>query len=231
MGNDRFNDQGSRDPRETPDARDRDALTEMLVHKLPQFAAPLALKRALRESLHVDRSAVDRQRRYKGHRWQWAASFAIAACVCAIALVWVLRAQSRANDVAIEAADEHVTLLAGAPLSQVTGGLHEVKPWFGGKLDFAPEVTFAGDQEFPLAGGAVTRFFDRRAAVFVFHRRLHVISLFVMRAEHLSLPGEGTIRGFHYRSWASNDEAYIAISDLNAKELAMFCDRVTATNR
>jgi anti-sigma factor RsiW len=200
----------------------RDSLTELLTQKLPQFAAPLSLKRALKASVQ------DRPRpSVNHHRWRWAGALAIAACVCALVATVMLRAL----EVATELADEHVRVLSGAPLSQVTGGLHEVKPWFAGKLDFAPDVTFAGDADYPLVGGAVSQFFDHRAAVFVFHRRLHVISLFVMRAEHFSLKTKGTIRGFHYRSWTAGDEALVAISDLNADELETFCERLRGAFR
>jgi anti-sigma factor RsiW len=210
----------------------RDSLTELLTEKLPQFAAPLALRRALKASVQESPlPSVDHVMEPNRHRWQWAGAFAIAACMCALIATAMLRAQSRALEVATELADEHVHVLSGAPLSQVTGGLHEVKPWFAGKLDFAPDVSFAGDADFPLVGGAVSQFFDHRAAVFVFHRRLHVISLFVMRAEHVSLKTKGTIRGFHYRSWTAGDEALVAISDLNVDELGTFCERIQRTIR
>ena len=209
-----------------------DSLTELLTQKLPQFAAPLALKRALKASVQESRPPlVARAMGPNRRRWQWAGALAIAACVCALVPTVMLRAQSRALEVATELADEHVRVLSGAPLSQVTGGLHEVKPWFAGKLDFAPDVSFAGDADFPLVGGSISQFFDHRAAVFVFHRRLHVISLFVLRDGHLSLKAKGTIRGFHYRSWRAGDEALVAISDLNADELATFCERIRGTTR
>lgn len=200
------------------------ALTELLSQKLPQFAAPLSLKRALKAPVQERRAArIDRTHAPSRQRWQWAGAIAFAACALVAVVMW--RTQPGALAVVTELADEHVRVLGGAPLSQVTGGLHEVKPWFAGKLDFAPDVTFAGDADFSLVGGAVTQFFDHRAAVFVFHRRLHVISLFVMRAEHLSLPTEGKIRGFHYRYWTTGDEAMVAISDLNADELGAFGER------
>lgn len=69
--------------------------------------------------------------------------------------------------------------------------MHQVKPWFEGRLDFAPVVSFLGDQEFPLQGGAVGYFLDRKAAVFIFHRRLDAISLFVFRAGDLPWPARG----------------------------------------
>src|SRR5262249_47486623 len=42
------------------------------------------------------------------------------------------------------------------------GGIHQVKPWFAGKLDFAPVIAFGGDADFPLQGGAVEYFLDPR---------------------------------------------------------------------
>jgi hypothetical protein len=63
--------------------------------------------------------------------------------------------------------------------------MHQVKPWYEGRLDFAPVVRFLGDQEFPLAGGAIGYFLNRKAAVSVFHRHLHAISLIVFPARGL----------------------------------------------
>jgi hypothetical protein len=85
--------------------------------------------------------------------------------------------------------------------------VHQVRPWFAGRLDFAPVVPFAGDAEYPLRGGTVEYFLDRRAAVFVFGRRLHAISLFVFRPEGLPMPTregeqiEHDIRGFNTVVW------------------------------
>jgi anti-sigma factor RsiW len=113
-------------------------------------------------------------------------------------------------------------LLEGAPLAQVAGGLHEVKPWFGGKLDFAPAVRFAGNDDFPLQGGAVEPFLDRRAAVFVYKRRLHTSSLFVVRDEGLAFPTSlrtQTVRGFNVALWRTDGQGYALVSDLNLPEL------------
>ena len=66
-----------------------------------------------------------------------------------------------------------------------------MKPWFEGRLDFAPVVAFGGDDDFPLQGGSVAYFVDRKAATFVFKRRLHVVTLFVFRAEGLPWPAVG----------------------------------------
>ena len=88
-----------------------------------------------------------------------------------------------------EAVNDHLRVLASQqPLEVQRGGIHQVKPWFEGRLDFAPVVAFEGDAEFKLEGGAVGYFLDRRAAVFVYRYRLHAITLLVFRADGISWP-------------------------------------------
>ena len=115
-----------------------------------------------------------------------------------------------------------------------------MKPWFTGRLDFAPIVPFAGDDEFPLEGGAVAYFVDRKAATFFFKRRLHAISLFVFRADGLgwpsmkSAPGGGlvaydaTARGFHVLLWRRGELGYALVSDVEPGELAKLAARLNA---
>src|SRR5207245_11244760 len=88
-----------------------------------------------------------------------------------------------------EAVNDHLRLLTSLhPLDIESGGIHQVKPWFEGRLDFAPIVPFEGDADFPLKGGAVGYFLDRKAAVLVYARRLHPISLLIFRADGLAWP-------------------------------------------
>jgi anti-sigma factor RsiW len=121
-----------------------------------------------------------------------------------------------------ETVNDHLRMLGGAPLAQVAGGLHEVKPWFGGKLDFAPAVRFAGNDDFPLQGGAVEPFLDRRAAVFVYKRRQHTASLFVVHGDGLAFPTSlrtRIVRGFSVALWKAGDQGYALVSDLDLREL------------
>jgi anti-sigma factor RsiW len=103
-----------------------------------------------------------------------------------------------------------------------------VKPWFAGRLDFAPVVTFEGDADFPLKGGAIEYFLDRRAAVFVYGRRLHTVSLLIFRPEGVPLPRrteERRVRGFNVVIWRSGDLGYALVSDLGAPELRALAAR------
>src|SRR6185369_16463704 len=146
------------------------ALSDVLEARLPRFAAPIALQRRIAAGWPASGSTARAPRR------PWTRSRVIAAAAAlstALAVVVggttavLVQDQADARRVADEAVNDHLRVLGGAPLAQVTGGLHEVKPWFGGKLDFAPTVGFAGNSEFPLQGGAVEPFLNRRAAVFV----------------------------------------------------------------
>jgi anti-sigma factor RsiW len=201
------------------------ALSDVLEAKLPRFAAPIVLQRRLAAGWPASGSTA------RAPRQAWTRGRAIAAAAAlstTLAVVVggttavVVQDHAEARRVAGEAINDHLRVLAGAPLAQVTGGLHEVKPWFGGKLDFAPSVGFAGNADFPLQGGAVEPFLDRRAAVFVYKRRLHTASLFVVPADGLTFPANvraQTIHGFSLALWRSGEQGYALVSDLSLPEL------------
>ncbi len=220
------------------------ALTDLLELRLPQRPAPIALKRRLAErwlpppgssaaEALPRQSAQPPRRRRRALLASAAGGLALAA---AMLLFYILRGPTEA-DLALarlseEATNDHLRVLASDhPLEIESGGMHQVKPWFTGKLDFAPVVPFLGDDEFPLKGGAVGYFLDRKAAIFEYQRRLHTISLFVFRAGGLSFPARGAqpmgrvaaratvVRGFSVLLWRDGELGYALVSDLNPNEL------------
>ena len=200
------------------------ALDELLDARLPQHAAPLALKRRLAAGWPAPSSAALGARRVWGRGRAAVLGMAAAAAVTLVAGSTAVFVQQRSELVQLEteSVNDHLRMLGGTPLAQVTGGLHEVKPWFGGKLDFAPAVRFAGNDAFPLQGGAVEAFLDRRAAVFVYKRRKHTISLFVVEAAGLAFPTglrSRTVRGFSVALWQAGGQGYVLVSDLDLSEL------------
>lgn len=108
---------------------------------------------------------------------------------------------------------------------------HTVKPWFAGKLPFSPPVIDLAAQGYPLAGGRIELLAGHPAATLVFHRHLHVITLFIYQiadgAPSLS-PAEGAIAGFHTRSWSADGFNFVAISDVAAADLAQFAGAYVA---
>jgi anti-sigma factor RsiW len=132
-----------------------------------------------------------------------------------------------------EAVNDHLRVLrSGHPVDVESGGTHQVKPWFEGKLGFAPAVPAPVTPEMRLEGGSVGWFLDREAAVVVYGVRRHVVTLLAFPAEGLSWPAQGTVaidgttalrassRGFHVVLWRSSGLAYALVSDMDAAELA-----------
>ncbi len=206
------------------------ALTDALSQRLPQYPA----SRALKARLAVGWPAPASPKRVWWDRW--GRTLAVAGVLLVALPLYYGRgsppAGSGAAGMVTEAVNDHLRLLHSQhPLDIESGGMHQVKPWFEGRLDFAPVVSFLGDDEFPLRGGAVGYFLDREAAVFVFARRLHRISLLVFRAEGLAWPTRslepmgkvrayGTAaRGFGVLLGRDGELGYALVSDVEATEL------------
>jgi anti-sigma factor RsiW len=221
----------------THEAAAEQLLTEALEGRLPQHAAPVALKRKLAAEWP---GLVARE----PSAWQrWSRSLVPALAVAAVLLMVVplyyQRSSERGSVMVAEAVNDHLRILSSQhPLDIENAGMHQVKPWFQGRLDFAPVVRFLGDQDVPLQGGAVGYYLDRKAAVFVFHRRLHAVSLFVFRADGLPWPTRGlqrigraqaqvaAARGFSLVLWREGELGYVLVSDLDMPEVTRLAERL-----
>lgn len=127
--------------------------------------------------------------------------------------------------IASEAASDHLRVLVGHGLGVEASDMHQVKPWFAGKLEFTPTLPFLGDEEFPLRGGDVAVFRGHKAAEVVYTRRLHVISLFVF--EGGAPTGEQTVRGFHVTTSTRDGFGYALVSDVGWDDLRALRERLT----
>lgn len=205
------------------------------LHKLPTFTLPDSLRERL--VAQTKRQAEPTKSRRQMVRWAAVLGPSLAAAALA---VLVVRGGSRPDpELVREAVNDHLRVLyAERPIEIESGGIHQVKPWFTGRLDFAPAVTFSGDDEFPLLGGAVGLFVDRKAATFVFKHRLHTLSLFVFRNEGLpwstghdtqvgGMPAVSTsARGFNVLLWREGDLGYALVSDAEPSTLARLASKV-----
>ncbi|HLZ36011.1 MAG TPA: anti-sigma factor [Nitrospira sp.] len=124
-----------------------------------------------------------------------------------------------------EVTANHVRSLMVAHLVDIASSdRHVVKPWFTGKLDFAPFVPDLAEQGFPLIGGRLDYLNHRAVAAVVYKRREHVINVFIWPAAH-AVSGETmpiTHQGYHHLQWSDSSMVYWAVSDLNARELKDF---------
>ena len=133
-----------------------------------------------------------------------------------------------------EVVNDHLRVLASQHQVEIeSGGKHQVKPWFEGKLDFAPGVPALEDTELQLRGGSVGYVFDRKAAVLVYALRQHLVTLLVFRTKGLAWPDAsagqvGPARGFNVVLWRGGELGYALVSDANAKELSELGARLAA---
>ena len=101
---------------------------------------------------------------------------------------------------------------------------HTVRPWFAGKVDFAPPVKELASDGFPLEGGRLDVVGGRTVAVLVYRAGRHVVSVY-MWPERAGLgdvsPGQ-RVEGFNVRHWEEQGLVVTCISDLSADELERF---------
>ena len=171
------------------------------------------------------RRRLERKFGERERRWVLPTLTGFVGAIAAAAIVlFVMRPGVTSPDAATEAVGDHQRVLAARELGVVASDMHQVKPWFAGKLDFVPPVTFLGDDEYPLRGGDVAVFLGHKAATIVYGRRLHVISLFVFEGEPPT--SERTIRGFHVSTWSDNGFGFALVSDVNWDDLRTLRARV-----
>jgi anti-sigma factor (TIGR02949 family) len=167
-------------------------------------------------------------------------SMALAAVALLMAAgPWLLPQHGGGPDPLVrEALNDHLRVVYAERPVEVERGIHQVKPWFTGRIDFAPDIAFSGDDDFPLVGGAIGYFIDRKAATFVFKRRLHTITCFVFRAQGLPWPSNArpddvratTLDGFHVLMWRENDLGHALVSDVSEPELQKLRERLKLAN-
>jgi anti-sigma factor RsiW len=119
----------------------------------------------------------------------------------------------------------HVRSLMADHLTDVTStDQHTVKPWFDGKLEFAPPVRDLREAGFPLLGGRLDFIDGHSAAALVYGRHKHLINLFVWPAKTATpRPLETTQHnGYNLARWSDGKMEFTAISDLNEAELRVF---------
>jgi anti-sigma factor RsiW len=142
-----------------------------------------------------------------------------------LALVFALPQFTRVGTEDQLVANHIRSLSIGTHLTDIaTSDRHVVKPWFNGKIDFAPRVPELADGGFPLVGGRLDVVDGREVAAIVYKRRLHTINVFVRPAPSLTLPIGIAAKhdGYSVVRWTENGLEYWAVSDIDLAELEQF---------
>jgi anti-sigma factor RsiW len=199
-------------------------LRSRIREEVPYFRASPDLQQTIR--------AIAREKREETSRslvplWAWSGAIAAVVLFAVITVGLVRRASesSREQMITQEIVADHLRSLMANHLTDVTStDQHNVKPWFNGKLDFAPPVNDFAAEGFPLIGGRLDYLAGRPVAALVYPRRLHPINLFVWAApeKYAEKATPQTRQGYSILLWARDGMTYCAISDLAADEMQTF---------
>ncbi len=187
------------------------------------YKAPDALRDRVRAALREEAREQARPQ-----MWRWggiAASFVLVALVS-----WnVGRMQPAGGDldpIIRDVAAAHVrSLMIEGHLNDVAStDQHTVKPWFEGKLDFAPVVSDFAAQGFTLIGGRLDYLDGHPAAALTYRHRLHVVNLFEWPAAGAGdrAPVALARHGYALVHWRRAGIEYWAVSDIASEDLVAF---------
>jgi anti-sigma factor RsiW len=189
---------------------------------------PKRLQTSLRQAKQVKRSTPTRL-----NPWLAAVAAVVAIAIVGWGIFLTFSGSSNANNdlLAQEVLGSHVRSLMADHLSDVVSSdQHTVKPWFDGKLDFAPVVIDLSAQGFPLVGGRLDYLDGRPVAALIYQRQKHFINLFSWPTPSgAEVQSKTTVlQGYQLISWSKAGMNYWAVSDLNYAELSEFVQIIQA---
>jgi anti-sigma factor RsiW len=184
---------------------------------------------ALRRRIEADLAREDRARR---PRLRAAAPWAVSGVMTALAASFaVLAIHPASGGLEDELVADHIRSTLASHLVDVqTSDRHTVKPWFNGKIDFAPPVADLADRGFPLVGGRLDYVRNRPVAALVYRRSRHLINLFVWPSSPgpSRPPEQASRQGYAVEHWRSGGLEFWAVSDVEPHDLAAFRDAYVA---
>lgn len=127
--------------------------------------------------------------------------------------------------VSSEIVGSHVrALLSQRPIDVISTDRHTVKPWFNGRLDYAPPVIDLAGKGFPLTGGRLDYVAHRSVAVLVYRTDRHPIDLYVYPAadKGVQAPMYNSVDGYAMVRWQRDGMVWWAITDAEMTHLRDF---------
>jgi anti-sigma factor RsiW len=189
---------------------------------LRPYAAPAELRRTLEARLVPAAAAPPPPSGFRRRVVPFAsfgAGAAIAACLALLLL-------PPGADPDAELVADHIRALQPGHLTDVlSSDQHTVKPWFDGRIDYAPPVKDFAAEGFPLLGGRLDYVHDRAVAVLAYRRDKHLIDLYVWPADGAApAPASEARNGYNIVRWRDGGMAFTAVSDVELAQLRDFAE-------
>jgi anti-sigma factor RsiW len=166
------------------------------------------------------------------HPWRWAPGWASAAAVVLASVIFFLA--PRPTDIGAQVVNNHLRAmqLDSHLIDVVSTDHHTVKPWFAGKVDFAPPVKQLDADGYVLKGGRIDVVDARTAAVLVYQAGRHTVEVFIWpaRPESSTTFQSQQLNGFNLRHWKEGGFEIWCVSDMGSDELDTFASRWRAAS-
>ncbi len=205
-------------------------LSRLIQQHATRHAASDALRAAVRTQIALQAARADQPaaavvtRRWLWH-WHWPqllTGFAAGAALTLL-LAFGVAPLLQPHDLASELVAAHVRALKLGPLVEVASSdRHNVKPWFQGKLDYAPSVFDLAADGYPLLGGRIERGSGQVIAALAYASRQHMLSVYVKPSDGTAPPQRRRVQGFQTLHWAEAGMQVWVVSDQDATEIDRF---------
>jgi anti-sigma factor (TIGR02949 family) len=203
------------------------AVSVSIKESLVQYAAPAQLEDRIRKAVSSNDFGEDVVSvRGVARRWPQLVAAGLFVAVASSTLTYAI-VQQRAEraTVAEHVVSSHIRSLMPGHLTDVaSNNLHNVKPWFAGRVDISPSVPSLDSAGFPLVGGRLDYVDGRAVAALVYMRRQHVINVYSWPTAAASAPARrlADAHGYHIFNWRNGGVELWAISDVDPQELERF---------
>jgi anti-sigma factor RsiW len=199
-------------------------------------AAPRALAdriAALAASVAPSEPASAAPTPFRRRVWFDARALALAASFAALGVavgagLMTLRLQNAPDSVAAGLVSDFARAeIAGQPFDVASSDRHTVKPWLAARATLSAQIADLAQQGFALEGGRIAIVDRVPAPTLVYRKREHLIAVTELPTTSGGARGGRaieTIDGFHVARWSDANMSYIAVSDIDEKDLAAFVE-------
>jgi len=182
---------------------------------------------ALQAAARAGNGTAAAPRRWAGFGWRGVTAGFAAGVALGAMLVFALGGSvppfGAQDSLQAELVAAHVRALKTGPLVDVASSdRHTVKPWFQGRLDFAPTVIDLAADGFPLLGGRVAQVAGAPVAALAYAHNRHILNVFVWPAGREQAAQRTQRKGFNLLHWSDGAMQVWVVSDIEGADLERF---------